>query len=96
MADCNKCASASSCERVWKGMNNPMCVGLEPIVTNADCIRQMSDEELEKFISEMVDHSPCDMDGCLLREQGCCAWPDMGCDENARVWMQKEAKNDRT
>ena len=59
MADCNKCASADSCERVWKGINNPMCVGFEPIRTNADRIRAMSDEELAEWIAARIDCEVC-------------------------------------
>lgn len=53
MADCTKCASASSCERVWKGMSNPMCVGFEPIKTQEDVIRHMNVEELAHFLTSI-------------------------------------------
>ena len=50
MADCTKCVSADSCERVWKGKDNPVCIGFKPSRTNADNVRAMNDEELAEFI----------------------------------------------
>ena len=59
MADCTKCASSPSCERVWKGMNNPMCVGFKPIWTNFAMIKAMSEEELADFIARYMDCEVC-------------------------------------
>ena len=50
MADCTKCASAPSCVRVWKGEDNPTCVGYLPIRTRIDWIRSMTAEELADFL----------------------------------------------
>ena len=51
MADCTKCASSTSCERVWKNMPNAMCVGFSQVKTNADKIRKQNDEELAQTLS---------------------------------------------
>ena len=50
--DCKKCRNADDCERIWKGMDNPVCVGFNPIKTNSDMVRRMTDEELAKFITD--------------------------------------------
>ena len=51
MTQCDKCRSDSSCERPWKSMVGTMnCVGIDPIMTNGDRIREMTDEELAYFL----------------------------------------------
>ena len=60
MAQCNKCCSSASCERPWKGMEGYLnCVSFDPVMTNADSIRGMSDEDLADFLSGIEQDAFC-------------------------------------
>lgn len=51
MTQCDKCRSSASCERPWKGMDGYLnCVSFDPIITNGDKMRAMTDEELAEFL----------------------------------------------
>ena len=89
MADCNKCASSTFCERVWKGMNNPMCVGFKPKKTNADDIRTMNDLELAKWLQERGCEYCCARNACIKNPLGNCL-------STILDWLQQEAENDGT
>ena len=54
MADCNRCANAASCVRVWKGKDNCTCVGYAPIWTHFEMIKDMSEEELAEFLYGVI------------------------------------------
>ena len=60
-------------------------------MTNADKIRNMTDEELSEFLGEMVDHAFCSETGCKIKRAGFCRYPYFGCDENALAWLKQEA-----
>jgi len=64
--------------------------------TNADKIREMSDEELAKLIGSMIDHEYCDYKGCIVKQSGLCGFPDIGCDEAALKWLKQEAKDEQS
>ena len=85
MADCTKCASANTCERVWKGAVNPTCVGYMPIRTNGDRIRQMPDEELAEWLYHLFDCTDC------LEEHGYCRDNDGSCKRRWLDWLRKES-----
>ena len=80
LTDCRKCAKSGSC---YVGDIKP-CIGYEPKkLTNADRIRQMTDEELAEFLNDVnmcscsyaMGKSPCDGEKCpcwneWLKEEG--------------------------
>lgn len=61
------------------------------VVTNADRIRAMSDEELAEFIGRCVDHEFQFECVCFLNQFGYCQYPTRGCNENALEWLKQEA-----
>ena len=63
----------------------------EPVTTNADRFRAMSDEELAKLVANMVDHDWCCYSGCMIKHAGMCGYAEKGCDESALQWLQSPA-----
>ena len=56
MTQCDKCRSSVSCERSWKGMDGYLnCVSFDPIITNGDKMRAMTDVELAEFCFLITD-----------------------------------------
>ena len=57
-------------------------------MTNADKIRNMSDEELFKFITSTMNV----IDTCAICVHACCccSYP-YNCDEGVREWLKSEA-----
>lgn len=62
--------------------------------TQADRIRAMSDEELARFIADMVDHPWCSESGCPLKMEGACAYPEKPCDESALDWLKSPVEEE--
>ena len=54
--------------------------------TNADKIRNMSDEELAEFLADIA---PCDH--CLLEKGDPCCFSDEMCKQNHLNWLQSKA-----
>ena len=56
MRRCDNCKRNLFCDSVWKtsGDRVTSCVSWMPIITNADRIRSMTDEELEMFMEEIA------------------------------------------
>ena len=77
-------------KKVAKDIFESILEGGERKMTNADRIRQMTDEELTRFLNGIVvhciDHKGCT--GCPMRE-GCCY--DYGWMEK---WMKQEVSED--
>ena len=108
MTDCRKCKridvkccptckrSGSNCG-VWHKCGED-CVGYEArIVTNADRIRNMTDEELAEHIITTPAYETC-IKFCKNREE-CCAIMDMDndipeewCKQCLLEWLQKEVE----
>ena len=88
MTQCNKCRSASSCERPWKGMGEHLnCVSFDQIMTNGDGIRTITDEELANklYLGVCVRHFD-DSHECK----------DSGCKKCWLDWLKEEEANGRT
>ena len=62
-SQCRKCARFDKCDAVWKNPDAEWvtCVGNDPVRTNADRIRTMTDEELAEWLFEYAGSAPnCD------------------------------------
>ena len=81
---CQSCKLNEGCVRVWKNREPVNCVSYYPIKTNADRIREMSDEKLAAFIWEKTNIERC---------------PDIQCeDDNCRGcwlrWLKQGAEHE--
>ena len=57
-------------------------------MTNADKIRNMSDEELFVFLTRSMNV----LDTCVICTHFCCGYGDnYNCDEGVREWLKSEA-----
>lgn len=80
MRRCDNCKRNLFCDSVWKtsGDRVTSCVSWTPIITNADKIRTMTDEELAK-------HIVCQWEGCKNM--------DVECDKCLLNWLKEEAQD---
>ena len=85
---CKKCNRYDDCDYVWKNTENPVCVSFTPIVTNANKIRSMTDEELAELAFELVDCCYCPLRAKCDTEE------DTGCTKLWMEWLKQEAKNE--
>ena len=75
MRRCDNCKRNLFCDSVWKtsGDRVTSCVSWMPIITNADKIRTMTDEELDEWLSYICDayYMPSNDEGWLgwLRQE---------------------------
>ena len=88
---CKKCKRSDECDYVWKNTENPVCVSFMPIVTNADKIRAMSDEELSIWLDDITGETG-DVPWCVLP----CVQADNPrgaryCEKCAENWLKQEA-----
>lgn len=61
----------------------------KPVVTNADKIRSMTDEELAKFFADYVSCHDCPIPYCKVRF----TMERLGCQANWLDWLKQEAGN---
>ena len=60
-------------------------------MTNGDKIRQMSDEELARFLSDLDFRcSDCPASNICFKKE----FDNCGCDEVIPIWLKQEAKDD--
>ena len=76
MEYCDKC-----------GWIKPQCQCEEPM-TNADRIRDMTDEELAEFIEDVTgSYTPCRFCNPITKEDGHC---NLACDDGVLNWVKAE------
>ena len=91
MAICNnKKCSPGECNQT------ETCVAYVPVITNADRIRAMSDEEIAEYVCRNSINTLCDIicgGECnaiaTLKKSG-----DWACKENVMKWLQQPAEED--
>lgn len=85
MPRCKECTGFGWGECKTAGENEVACKDFErkPKLTNADRIRQMTDEELCDFL-----------DGFLCYEIGYCRAEEVECRDCKMEWLKQEAKDD--
>ena len=87
MIYCERCKQEETCDYVWKGEAHS-CVGFNPIKTNADKIRTMTDEELATWLGVYCN-------GQTAQEVGKPCASDIGsCEECWLDWLRQEAKDE--
>ena len=81
---CNRCKTEQTCEYVWAG-EAESCVGFNPIKTNSDMVRSMTDEELAKFITDDWCEIVCgdEKDYCYGN-----------CEKQILKWLRQEVTED--
>lgn len=87
MAICNnKKCSLGECDQA------ETCTAYVPVITNADRIRAMSDEELAVFLSRDLKE-PCDYCQLAVFEGAC---TETLCEDAMMKWLQQPAEGDVT
>ena len=88
---CNRLAG-TPCDKVCEDSAEKPCKDkVEKVVTNADRIRNMTVEELAKFLQEDVFYEPwCPDDVVCIIGEGC-QLTDKDCSKCALKWLKQEA-----
>lgn len=90
MVNCKNCKKYEDCKS-GSGLTWPCGAYAPKIVTNADRIRAMSDEELAEFF-ERVHNSPCET--CCDNLYWCCRnnAPEPACKNHFADWLRQPAE----
>lgn len=79
----NKC----NCKHNSNSRDNEPCCRCDSRPTNADKIRNMSDEELAEFLAY---NAYCEE--CYVKKDDSCCYPDGTCKQKHLEWLQSEAE----
>lgn len=80
-------AHACNCQHNSNSRDNEPCCRCDSRQTNADRIRNMSDEELAEF---MAYNAYCEE--CYVKKDDPCCYPDGTCKQKHLEWLQSEAE----
>ena len=99
MKGCKNCPAYAKCTVTYRGsacsaLRSTYGIDIDPeIITNADRIRDMSDEELAEFL-ERVHDNPCDAccgNGGQCRRNNA---PEPVCQKHFLKWLQQPAEEE--
>ena len=79
---------ACNCQHNSNSRDNETCCGCDSKQTNADRIRNMSDEELAEFITGLSKHCLAGIGECDCSAHKNCT----NCNVEVRKWLQSEAE----
>ena len=79
-----------NCKHDRNSRNNEPCCRCDSKHTNADRIRNMSDDELAEFLAY---NAYCEE--CYVEKDDSCCYPDGTCKQKHLDWLQSEAEQER-